>query len=255
MARAGSPRCRPPPASTPPPRPRWCRRAAWPATPSGWSPARRAPRRPGGPPPSTTSRAAATAASARPIRARTAGRWASLRALRCSTAASTRPARPPRTRPRSWRPSSAASAGPPPAPAPPRRRAARPAGTVTSRCRSCEEVARMPSESQVGSTVQALGAGRHQELRDQRLVAGAAGGDQVRVGVPGAGAERLRALDLEAAVDRLVRSWSAGTAGSRRRARSSPPRTSAPSAASAEEPVAGRQRARPARPARRPAPR
>ncbi len=72
-ARAGSPRCRPPPASTRPRPSRSRRPAAWPATPSGSSPAspgaastRRAAS-------STASRAAATRASARPTRARTAG--------------------------------------------------------------------------------------------------------------------------------------------------------------------------------------
>ena len=73
-ARAGWPRCRPPPAWTPRRPSRWCRRAAWPARPSGWSPARPVPRSTRRAASSTTSRAAATAASARPIRARTAGR-------------------------------------------------------------------------------------------------------------------------------------------------------------------------------------
>ena len=96
----------------------------------------------------------------------------------------------------------------------------------------------MPSESQVGSTV-SPGAGRHQELRHHRLVGGAAGRHQVAVGVPGAGAERLRALDVEAAVDRLVRRWSAGTAATPAPRSLIATAYQAPSAAAREQPVPG----------------
>ena len=98
----------------------------------------------------------------------------------------------------------------------------------------------MPSASQVGSTVQPV-AGRHQELRDHRLVGGAAGGHQVAVGVAGAGAERLGALDVVAAVDRLVDS---GSWDSRAPAPRSLIATAyqAPGRRGGEQPVAGGQR-------------
>ena len=70
----------------------------------------------------------------------------------------------------------------------------------------------------------AVGAGRHQELRDHARVVAAAGRDQVGVGVAGTGDERLGALDPEAVALARVATWSSRTAASRRRARSSRPR-------------------------------
>ena len=144
------------------------------------------------------------------------------------------PARRPRTRPRSWRPATAASPGRPAAPAPRRRRAGRPPATVDVQVQVVA-AGRAHARGRPRSARRCTPApGRDQELRDRAGSSVAARGHQVGVGVPGAGDERLRALDpVPAAGPARTSVGELRQPANRRRARSSPPRSSAPSAAAA----------------------
>ena len=221
--RGGSPTCRPPPASTPRPRPPSCRRAASPATPTGWSRSspgasstRRAAsqhRQPGGgdrgvgpADPGPHGRQVAQLA-----RVDVLDRGVH-RGLGDADVDGGVAGHQPVRHQLGDHQGQALDAAEQRAGRHGRRRGAGRASAV----------ARMPSESQVCSTRRPVASAGTRNWRDHRLVGGAAGGDQVGVRVPGAGAERLGALDVVAAVDRLVARGRAGTAGSRRRARSSP---------------------------------